>query len=147
MTPDTDQPGTEENVVSGYYEDYKQTQAEIFSRESRRVRNSLFWIGSLLFIGDLIGLAITQDMTGENLIYSLIFPLIFVGLGLLALKQPLLADILGIVVFIGIIILSIVAYGGLGAISGLLVKGLIIYLLLAGFQSAKTAEQAKKEMK
>lgn len=147
MTSDTNSAGTEEDVVSEYYEGYKQTQAEIFAREAKRVRNSLFWIGALLFIGELIGAAMLQNVTADTVILSLIFPAVFTGLGLLALKQPLLADILGILVFVGIIILSIVAYGGLGAISGFLIKAIIIYLLFAGLQSARTAEQAKKEMK
>jgi len=142
-----DQPGNDQEIVSGYYDDYKQTQAEIFAVESKRVRNSIFWIAGLFFASDLLGLAIANLVSPETLLYALLFPVLFIGLGLLSTRQPMLSIALAMVLFAGIIILSIVVYGGVGAIKGILVKAIIVYFLLAGFQSAKTAEQAKKDMR
>ena len=136
----------QQDIVSGYYDTYKQTQAEIFAAECRRVRNSIFWIAGLLFGSDMLGLAIANLITGETVLYTLLFPAIFIGLAFLALKQPMLAAILAIVLFAGIIILSIVVFGGIGAIRGILIKAIIIYFLLAAIQSARIAEQAKKDM-
>ncbi len=50
----------QQDIVSGYYDTYKQTQSEIFAAECRRVRNSIFWIAGLLFGSDMLGLAIAK---------------------------------------------------------------------------------------
>jgi len=146
MNTEANPSNTDQNIISPYYEDYKQTQAEIFAKECKRVRNSILTIAGLLFASELLGLAMANLVSSQNILYSLLFPAIFIGLAFLAIRQPMLSVILAALVFVGIIILSIVAYGGLGAISGILVKAIIIYLLLAGFQSATTAEKAKKEL-
>ena len=136
----------QQDIVSGYYDGYKQTQAEIFAADSKRVRNSILWVAGLLFGSDMLGLAIADLINVETVLYSLLFPVIFIALAFLALKQPMLATILAILLFAGIIILSIVAFGGVGAIRGIIIKAIIIYFLLAAVQSARTAEQAKKDM-
>jgi hypothetical protein len=139
-------PGPETDVISGYYDDYKQTQAEIFQRESKRARNSILTVAILLFASDMLGLAIANLITGQTIAYALLFPAIFTAMAFLAIKQPMLAVIIAIIVFAGIIIVSVLAYGGRGAISSIIVKAIIVYFLLAAFQSAKVAERARKEM-
>lgn len=135
-----------QDIVSGYYDTYKQTQAEIFAVECRRVRNSIFWVAGLLFGSDMLGLAMVNLITSDTILYALLFPVLFIALAFLALKQPMLAAILSILLFAGIIIINIIAFGGVGAIRGIIVKAVIIYFLLAAVQSAQTAEQAKKDM-
>ncbi len=95
----------------------------------------------------MLGMAMANLITAETILYSAVIPLVLVGIGFLAIKQPLLAIILAALVFAGLIILSIVLFGGVGAISGLLIKAVIIYFLISGFQSAREAERAKKELK
>lgn len=136
----------QQDVVSGYYENYKETQKEIFSVESRRVRNSILWVAGLLFASDMLSLVMVDLVTGELVLYALLFPGLFAGIAFLGLKQPMLAAVLALLLFVGIIILSIVAFGSIGAVRGLIVKAIMIYFLFAAFQSARTAEQAKKEM-
>jgi hypothetical protein len=144
MSPD--KPPNEENIISEYYEGYQQTQAEIFERETKRVRRSVIIIGILLFASDFLGLAVSDSITSTALLYIFIIPAVLVAIAMIFIRQPMLSAILATLIFLGIIILSIIAFGGLGAISGILVKAIIIYLLLAAFQSARTAEKAKKEM-
>lgn len=140
-------PPPEQNIVADLHDDYKQTQVEIYHREVRRVRKNIFWIGALLLISDLLGLAMTDGLEPEAILYSCIFPVIYVSIGILAMKQPMLASILATLLFVGLIVLTIIIYGGVGAISGFIIKAVIIYLIFASFQSAKAAEQAKKEMR
>jgi hypothetical protein len=135
------------DIVSDYYEGYTAVQAEIAAVESRKVRKAIFMIAALLFGGEMIGLLMKGDVTPELVLYSAVIPLIIVGLGFLAIKQPMLAIILATLVFVGLIILSIVVYGSVGIFSGLLVKAVIVYFIIAGFQSSRQAEQAKKDLK
>ena len=134
------------DIVSGYYDDYKQTQKEIFRMEAIKVRNSIFWIAALLFGSSLLGLAMANIVNEETILYAIIDPAIFVAFGFLAIRQPMIAIILAFLLFAAIIIITINTHGSRAAISGLIVKAIIIYFLFAGFQSAKTAEQARKEM-
>jgi hypothetical protein len=145
MSTETSQPLQEENVISGYYEDFKQTQAEIFSMEGKKVRKCLFWVAGLLFGSDLLAYLMLDYYSLDLILASMIVPAIFIGLGFLAQKQPMLASVLAMIVFAGIIILTLVVYGRVGAITGLIVKAFIIYFLIASYQSAKVAEQARRD--
>lgn len=146
MTTDANQPGNDQDVISGYYENYKETQAYIFATDSKKVRNTLIWIGAILFVGDFLALALTDLISGETILYASVFPVIYILFAFLALKQPRLAIILGFLVFAAIIGITFWAYGSRSLIKGALAKAIILYLLFAGLQSAKTAEQAKREL-
>jgi len=69
-----------------------------------------------------------------------------IAIAFLALKQPLAAIIFAAIVFTGVWVLMILVFGGIGAISGLLVKAIIIYFLISGFQSAKEVNRIRKEI-
>jgi hypothetical protein len=142
---DQDEPKSGD-IISDYYEGYREMQAEIFRRASRKTRNSIFVIAAIIFLSDMLGLAIANLFTPETFLFILVVPAILTGVGLLARKQPLASSIIAIVIVAGIFIFTIVKYGGMGVIRGALVKVVIIYYLLAGIQSAKTAEKAKKEL-
>jgi len=138
---------SQEDIVSDYYDNYKQTQKEIFEADVIKVRNAIFWIGGLLFASDLLGLAMANLIVVENILYALLFPAIFIAFGLLAIKQPMISIVLSIVLFGIIIFITIRAFGSRAAINGILIKAIIVYLLISGFQSAKSAELARKEFK
>jgi Ca2+/Na+ antiporter len=133
------------DIVAGYLDDYKQTQKEIFRMDAIKVRNSIFWIAGLLFGSSLLGLATSNLITSETILFALIDPAIFVVFGFLAIKQPMIAIILSVLLFVAIIVITISTYGRRAAISGILVKAIIIYFHFAGFKSARTAEKARKE--
>ena len=135
-----------ENVVSGIYDNYKETQAEIYQIEIRRTRNSILWVGIIYFASILLSFAIANIWNMELFLYSMIFPVAFWGVAFLAMKQPLVSAVIAALIFIGIIILEFRAAGGRAAISGWLIKAAIVYFLFAAFQSAREAERAKKEM-
>ena len=72
--------------------------------------------------------------------------LALIAVAFLAMKQPLVAIILAAFVFVGVWTLTIMIFGGVGAISGLLIKAIIIYFFIAGFQSAREVTRIRKEL-
>lgn len=142
----TDNTGNDE-VVSDYYENYTQTQKEIFAIEIRKTRNTLIIMAIIVFASDLLSLLIANALYVENLLYIIVIPAILVALALLALKEPLLAMIIAVIVVTGIWIYAIVITGGRAAIMGWLIKAIIVYFMIKGFHHAAEANKIKRELK
>lgn len=142
----TDNTGNAE-VVSDYYENYTQTQKEIFAIEIRKTRNTLIIMAIIVFASDLLSLLIANALYVENLLYIIVIPAILVALALLALKEPLLAMIIAVIVVTGIWIYAIVITGGRAAIMGWLIKAIIVYFMIKGFHHAAEANKIKRELK
>jgi hypothetical protein len=133
----------EENVVSGLYDNYTETQKEILAIEIRKTRNKLITVAVVIFVFDLLALLIANALLHE----TLVIPLILTGLAFLAVKEPLAAMIIASVIIVGIWVYTIIVTGGVAAISGWIGKAIIIYLLIAGFQNAREATRIKRELK
>jgi hypothetical protein len=147
MTEQNNNAGQQpDNSVSGYYENYSDTQKEVLAIEIRKTRNTLFTIAAIVLASDLLGLAVLNAFVLEAILIILIVPAILIGLGFLALKEPLTAIIIAAVIIIGVWVYTIITVGGRAAIMGWLVKAIIIYFLIAGFQHAKEAMRIKKEL-
>jgi hypothetical protein len=80
-------PDPGNDIVSNYYDDYKQTQAYIVLTESKQVRKSIFIIAALLFASDMLGMAMANLITAETILYSAVIPLVLVGIGFLAINN------------------------------------------------------------
>lgn len=137
----------EENIVSGIYDNYQETQREILEIEIKKTRNKLFTLAAIFFLSDLLQLTASNAVNLSTLIVIAVIPLFFVGLAFLALKEPMLSMVLCAVIIGGIWIYVAVITGGMAAISGIVVKGIVVYLVIAGFQSAIEAQKIKKELK
>jgi len=135
-----------DNSVSGYYENYSDTQKQVLAIEIHKTRNTLFTIAAIVLASDLLGLAVLNAFVFEAILVILIVPAILIGLGFLALKEPLTAIIIAAVIIIGVWVYTIITVGGRAAIMGWLVKAIIIYFLIAGLQHAKEAMRIKKEL-
>ena len=132
--------------VSGYYENYSETQKEVLAIEIRKTRNNLFISAAVLLVSGFLGLAMLNVFNLVTILAVSVIPIILTGLGFLANKEPFTAIIIAAVVFIGEWIYSIVITGGRAAIMGWLVRAIVIYLLIAGLQHAKEAMRIKKEL-
>lgn len=137
----------QENVVSDIFDNYQDTQKEILDMEIKKVRNKLFTLAIIFFVADLIQLVASDTLNITTLIIISVIPLFFVGLAFLAIKEPLLSMVLCAVIIGGIWIYVAVVTGGRAVFSGLIVKGIVVYLVFAGFQSAIEAQRIKKELK
>lgn len=137
----------EENVVSGLYDNYHETQKEILTIEIRKTRNKLLALAAVAFISDFLALLVANTVQPGTLLTIAVIPLVLAGLSFLSLKEPLTAIIIATVIILAAWIYAAVITGGMAAISGWLVKAIIVYLLIAGFQSAKEAHKIRKEIK
>jgi len=126
---------------------YADTQKEILVIETRKTRNKLFIIAAVILISDLLALFMANAVNATTLVVIGIVPLVFVGLAILALKEPLLAMILGAAVIVALWVFMFVQFGNPSLISGLLVKAVLITLVISGFQNAIEANRVRKEMK
>ncbi len=135
-----------EDSIGEYYDNYKQTQLELISVYSKKTRNAIFTIAGLWLASELLGLAMANVFTMQAILSVSLVPAILIAVAFLAMKQPLVAIILAAFVFVGVWTLTIMIFGGVGAISGLLIKAIIIYFFIAGFQSAREVTRIRKEL-
>jgi hypothetical protein len=137
----------ESQVVSEMYDNYNEVQKEVMEIEIRKTRNKLFTVAVVIFLFDLLALLVVNIVTPKTLLIILIIPVLIAGLGLLATKEPMIAMIVSAILIVGIWVYTIVITNGAAVISGWIAKAIIIYLLIAGFQSANEAAKIKKELK
>jgi len=140
------EPQQDENIVSGIYDGYSDTQKEIMELEKKKTRNKLFTLAVLIFASDFLALLVLDAVNPQTLLIIAVIPLIFAGLAFLALKEPMLAMIIGALILVSAWTYAIVVTGGQAAISGWLIKAIAVYLLFAGFQNAREAQRIKKEL-
>jgi hypothetical protein len=136
----------EENVVSGLYDNYNETQREILAIETKKTRNKLISIAIVIFALDLIALMMINRVMSETLLMIIIVPVVILALAFLSIKEPMVAMIIAAVIIVGLWVVAVINTGGMAAISGWLGKAVIIYLLIAGFQNAREAQRIKKEL-
>ena len=137
----------EEHIVSDFQESYLETQKEILAIETRKARNKLFAIAAVFFVSDLIALLSINAVNPSTLLIILIVPAAILLLSFLSTWEPLLSMVLAALVVIGVWAYVIWVLGAQGAVSGWLTKGLVVYLVIAGFQSASEAQRIKRELK
>jgi hypothetical protein len=136
-----------EQLAGGIMDSYADTQKEILAIETRKTRNKLFIIAAVILISDLLALFMANAVNATTLLVIGIVPLVFVGLAFLAIKEPLLAMILGAAVIVALWVFMFVQFGNPSLISGLLVKAVLITLAISGFQNAIEANKVRKEMR
>src|SRR5215203_3860580 len=140
----TDQP-TSSVESSVFYNEYdKEVLVENLKYDLSKTRTSLFIIGGILLLSDLLGLSMANALTGSTIIYVLIAPAFYIALGFLAKTKPILSMSIAALLFALIIAVSIYSFGAKSIVSGLIVKAVIIYFFIKGFTHAKEAEKAKK---
>jgi hypothetical protein len=82
----------------------------------------------------------------ENLPYLLLFPVLFLGLGLFAHLQPMIAAIGGVLVIVGMTVLNYMASGAISLIAGWLYKVIALSFMIKSIRHAQEAERARKEL-
>jgi hypothetical protein len=135
-----------ENVLATEIDTYREVQTDIWETDRRKTRNKIFWIAAIFFLSDLLALLMANAVSGLLVGTSLIIPVLFVGVGFLAYNFPMAGVISAAILFIAVIGLTIVAAGASGAFSGFMIKAVIIFFLLSAYNSAKEAEQAKRNL-
>lgn len=137
----------ESHVVSDMYDNYADVQKEIFVIEVRKTRNKLFTIAIFVFAFDLLGVLMSNLVSVNTILLILILPIFIAGLAFLAIKEPLVAMIIAALLIVGLWVYTMIIVGGSTVISGWIGKAILVYLLIAGFQSAVEAAKIKRELK
>jgi hypothetical protein len=126
---------------------FKETQLDIWQHEKKKTMQALFTIGGILLASDLLALLMANALTATSFAYTLAVPVLYVLLGLFAQRQPLAAAIVASFVFLAIIAINIYAFGARSIVSGLLMKAVVIFFVISGFNHAREAERAKRNLK
>ena len=137
----------EENLVADIFDNYSETQKELLQIESRKVRNKLIGIGIVIFCFDLFATLTTNTLNLQVFIWLLLFPVLYLGLGMLAMREPLVAMIIGALIIVALWVYLFIQIGGYSLIMGWIPKIIIIYMLIAGFMSANEAHVIRRELK
>ena len=135
------------NSVSEVYDNYTDTQKEIMQIEIRKTRNVLFTLAAIILASDIIGLAVADAFSLPAFIIILIIPFLLTAMAFLSLKEPLIAMIVAAVIIVAIWVYTIIITDGRAAITGWLIKAIIIYFIIAGFRHAIEANKIKRELK
>jgi len=138
--------GNPEDAVFGdpYFNDI---QKDIWDTESKKTRNSIFIIGGILLLSDLIALSMAHSLDSSTFIYVLIVPLIYAGVGFFALTKPMVAIVIAISIFVGIVLMNLYLMGARSILSGFLIKAVVIFFMISGFRHARDAESARNNLK
>ena len=136
-----------ENAISDYLDSLRDLEMRGYESGVRKARNVLFVTAGLVFVGQLLSIAIS-DLKVTSVLMGMAFieSAIFVGLGLWTKKKPHTAIVIGLIMFIGLWILTIADSGFRGAISGIIVRVIIISYLISALKPAKSWEEAKRNM-
>lgn len=112
-----------------------------------RTMKAIFMIAAIFLISDLIGsFSAGSNFSNSLFIYIIVFPVIFLGLGFLAKKNPMLSIIIAMILFTGILTINVIAYGGSSLFKGIIMKAVIVFLLLSGFNHARDANTARENL-
>lgn len=141
------QTAQSENAISDYYDDLKEVELQGYESGVRRARTVLFVTAGLVFIGEVISIAISNlAFTSILLGIAFVESAIFVALGFWTKRKPYTAIMIGLIVFIGLWVLSIAGSGFQGAISGIIVRVIIISYLISALKPAKAWEETKRNL-
>ena len=146
--PDNQQTPTEtnqEHPISDYFEGVRKLEIEGYETGIKKARTALFVTAALIFAGELIGVAIAGlPITPQLLGIAVVEAGIFVALAFWTKTKPYSAIITGLIVFIALWAAAIAVLGARGAVSGIIVRIIILYYLISAMKPAKAWEQAKK---
>ena len=141
------EPRTEQHPIADYYDGVRQLEIQGYESGIKKARTALFVTAALVFAGEMIAAAIANiPITALVIGIALIEAGIFVGLAFWTKTRPYSAIMTGIVIFIGFWIFAIVVSGFTGAVSGILVRIIILSYLISAVKPAKAWEQAKKSV-
>ena len=137
----------ESTIVQDIYDNYTETQKEIYSLETKKTRKVIITMAIIIFLVDLLAVSRQDGLNIQTVSIVLIVPAIFIGLAFLAMREPMVAILLSSLILLAIWAYAVIILGPSGLISGWLIKSVLIFLMFAGIQNARTAQAIKRELK
>ena len=125
----------------------KEVLLDNINYESTKTRNAIWVVALVLFLSALLSMLMTNVFSTNYLLGSLVVPIIFFSLGFLAKSQPVLSITITAILFAGLIVYSIFLAGATSIISGIIVKAVLVYFFIKGFNHAFEAKKTKESLK
>ncbi|HEX8313644.1 MAG TPA: hypothetical protein VF609_01545 [Flavisolibacter sp.] len=144
VTSYSSSPQNEISILEDPYR--REVLTDNFHHSRKKTKYALFSIALVFLIAGIFMYLWAGLPIADNLPYILMMPALFVGLGLFAHLQPLIAAITAIVVIVGLTIVNYVQLGAMSLVGGWIYKVIIFYFLLRSVQHARDAEKARKEL-
>lgn len=137
----------QEDTISEYIFDIEQDRIEFNQSIVKKARNTLFLAAVLIFLGEMVSMF--KNGGGFNtitFIFALIEGGIFVALALWTKRKPYSAVLGGVIAFVSVMLLAMLANGyadGIGAALLSLISGFIfkIFILIALINALKNARE------
>jgi hypothetical protein len=145
-TPIDPQPEEKkEDVIADYYEGVKDLEMQGYESGIKKARNTLFVTAGLVFLSEMLGASIQGiPITALLVGIAAVEAGLFVALGFWTKTKPFTAIIVGLILFIGLWVLTIALTSAEAIYKGILVKIIIISYLASALKPAKAWEDAKK---
>ncbi|MGZ5286216.1 MAG: hypothetical protein ACXWB9_03480, partial [Flavisolibacter sp.] len=89
---------------------------------SVKTKKSIWYIGSIFLITDLLALSKANLLNATNVVFVMIVPLFYTGIGYLAKSRPMIAMVLAAILFVAVLSLSVFSYGAGSLATGFLLK-------------------------
>ena len=137
----------QEEILTEYYTGYQQLQLESAKSEVKKARNALFFVAGVSLLFTIVTMLTADTFEIETTVVLFVVTGIFAGLGLMTKKQPFVAIIIGLILYVGLWLVDIALAGTENIYKGLLVRCIIIYFLIKGLKHAREAERLMKELK
>ncbi len=138
----------EEEQPSSVFDGLDAMEREDHERGIRKARNALFIVGGLMFVVDMVILAMQHDTLAPTDIYltvgiDLAILAAFIGLGFWSKKKPYSALLTGLILFVAIQLLAAVSDPA-NLVRGIVVKVVVVATLVAGIKKAKRLQELNK---
>ena len=151
--PETQGRSTSTDVIAEQLNELQDIELEGYALAVKKARNALFWTAGLIFVGELLSMAITiGEFDPVITIFAVVVSGIFVALALWTKKKPYTALVSGLIAFILYILLVVVVNGMVngaegvakGLFSGIIVKVIILVNLIRPLKDAKALQTARE---
>lgn len=151
---ETENTNNKKDLITDQINLLRQIEIEGYQIGVKKARNALFWVAGLILAGELFSMY--RSGTGFSLyvlVYALIVAGFFTGLAFWTKARPYTALLIGLIGYIAYILLVIAVNGmaeGAGgflkaALSGIIVRAVIIIILVRGIPDARKLQEAIKE--
>jgi FtsH-binding integral membrane protein len=134
-----------DDIIADYYDEVKEQEKQQHESGIKNARTALYVTAVLVFIGEILGVALTgAELTPLLIGIALVEGGIFAALAYWTRKKPFSAIIVGLILFILLWVANIILAEGASKANGLIFRIIIIVYLVQAIKPAKAWEDLQK---
>lgn len=146
QNPGSPEGEKKEDIIADYYDGVKELEKQQHESGIRNARNALYVTAVLVFIGELLGVALGGgELTPLLIGIALVEGGIFAALAYWTRKKPFSAIITGLILFVLLWVANIILAEGASKANGLIFRIIIIVYLVQAIKPAKAWEDLQKK--